>query len=95
MRLPSSLFRLRVRLRWDPGPVLNTLRADEPLARLLAELGVPYLDTGESRSLVSEQHPSVVAAMEPLPFFLSTAQAQRCAYCRCVRHLLIRRRHSR
>ena len=37
--------------------------AGEPLARLLAELGAPYLDTGESRGLVSEQHPSVVAAM--------------------------------
>ena len=37
--------------------------AGEPLARLLSELGAPYLDTGESRGLVSEQHPSVVAAM--------------------------------
>ena len=37
--------------------------AGEPLARLLTELGAPYLDTGESRGLVSEQHPSVVAAM--------------------------------
>ena len=37
--------------------------AGEPLARLLSELGAPYLDTGESRGLVPEQHPSVVAAM--------------------------------
>ncbi|MDE2607087.1 MAG: thiamine pyrophosphate-binding protein [Burkholderiales bacterium] len=33
------------------------------LARLLARLGAPYLDTGESRGLVPEDHPSVVAAM--------------------------------
>ncbi len=35
----------------------------EPLARLLTALKAPYLDTGESRGLVPEDHPSVVAAM--------------------------------
>ncbi len=37
--------------------------AGEPLARLLTALKAPYLDTGESRGLVPEDHPSVVAAM--------------------------------
>ena len=37
--------------------------AREPLLRLLDRLGAPYLDTGESRGLVPEEHPSVVAAM--------------------------------
>lgn len=35
----------------------------EALARLLSKLDAPYLDTGESRGLVPEDHPSVVAAM--------------------------------
>lgn len=35
----------------------------EALARLLSKLNAPYLDTGESRGLVPEDHPSVVAAM--------------------------------
>lgn len=34
-----------------------------PLVRLLDRLGALYLDTGESRGLVPEDHPSVVAAM--------------------------------
>ena len=34
-----------------------------PLCRLLSRLGAPYLDTGESRGLVPDDHPSVVAAM--------------------------------
>ena len=37
--------------------------AAAPLAKLLALLGAPYLDTGESRGLVPDDHPSVVAAM--------------------------------
>lgn len=36
--------------------------ADE-LRALLDKLGAPYLDTGESRGLLSDDHPSVVAAM--------------------------------
>jgi len=35
----------------------------DALCRLLARLNAPYLDTGESRGLVPDQHPSVVAAM--------------------------------
>ncbi|HJU21229.1 MAG TPA: thiamine pyrophosphate-binding protein [Casimicrobiaceae bacterium] len=34
-----------------------------PLVKLLDHLGALYLDTGESRGLVPEDHPSVVAAM--------------------------------
>jgi acetolactate synthase I/II/III large subunit len=37
--------------------------ASAPLIRLLDTLGAVYLDTGESRGLVPESHPSVVAAM--------------------------------
>ncbi|MDP3618554.1 MAG: thiamine pyrophosphate-binding protein [Ramlibacter sp.] len=37
--------------------------AGESLARLLTALNAPYLDTGESRGLVSEDHASVVAAV--------------------------------
>lgn len=37
--------------------------AGEALSRLLTRLRAPYLDTGESRGLVAEDHPSVVAAM--------------------------------
>jgi acetolactate synthase-1/2/3 large subunit len=37
--------------------------AGPSLLRLLDRLGALYLDTGESRGLVPEQHPSVVAAM--------------------------------
>lgn len=37
--------------------------ASGPLIRLLDTLGAVYLDTGESRGLVPEAHPSVVAAM--------------------------------
>nr|WP_311526558.1 thiamine pyrophosphate-binding protein [uncultured Ralstonia sp.] len=37
--------------------------ASGPLIRLLDRLGAVYLDTGESRGLVPESHPSVVAAM--------------------------------
>ncbi len=37
--------------------------ASAPLIRLLDKLGAVYLDTGESRGLVPESHPSVVAAM--------------------------------
>jgi acetolactate synthase-1/2/3 large subunit len=37
--------------------------AGEPLVRLLDRLAALYLDTGESRGLVPEEHPSMVAAM--------------------------------
>ncbi len=37
--------------------------AGAPLTRLLERLNAVYLDTGESRGLVSDEHPSVVAAM--------------------------------
>lgn len=37
--------------------------AQKPLIHLLDKLGALYLDTGESRGLVPESHPSVVAAM--------------------------------
>jgi thiamine pyrophosphate-dependent acetolactate synthase large subunit-like protein len=37
--------------------------AEKSLLRLLDWLGAPYLDTGESRGLVPERHPAVVAAM--------------------------------
>ncbi|WP_342128473.1 thiamine pyrophosphate-binding protein [Hydrogenophaga sp. OTU3427] len=37
--------------------------AGEALSALLTRLGAPYLDTGESRGLVGDGHPSVVAAM--------------------------------
>ncbi len=37
--------------------------AGVPLQRLLERLNALYLDTGESRGLVPEEHPSVVAAM--------------------------------
>jgi acetolactate synthase-1/2/3 large subunit len=37
--------------------------AGVPLGRLLARLKAPYLDTGESRGLILEDHPSVVAAI--------------------------------
>ena len=38
-------------------------RAGAPLAALLDRLGAVYLDTGESRGVVSDDHPAVVAAM--------------------------------
>jgi acetolactate synthase-1/2/3 large subunit len=37
--------------------------AGRELTRFLDRLGAVYLDTGESRGLVSDQHPSVIAAM--------------------------------
>lgn len=37
--------------------------AGPQLARLLEQLGALYLDTGESRGLIPDDHPSVVAAM--------------------------------
>lgn len=37
--------------------------AGPQLSQLLSRLNAPYLDTGESRGLISEDHPSVVAAM--------------------------------
>ena len=37
--------------------------AGPQLQRFLNRLGAVYLDTGESRGLIAEEHPSVVAAM--------------------------------
>jgi len=37
--------------------------AGDELTRFLTCLGAPYLDTGESKGIVSDEHPSVVAAM--------------------------------
>src|SRR5215208_6839516 len=37
--------------------------AGPELARFLDRLGAVYLDTGESRGLISDQHPAVIAAM--------------------------------
>ena len=37
--------------------------AGPALAELLSRLGAAYLDTGESRGLIGDEHPSVVAAM--------------------------------
>ena len=38
-------------------------RAAEPLRALLDRLGAVYLDTGESRGLIPDEHPAVVSAM--------------------------------
>ncbi|NDB50380.1 MAG: hypothetical protein EB030_05095, partial [Actinobacteria bacterium] len=37
--------------------------SSQALSELLSRLGAAYLDTGESKGLVPESHPSVVAAM--------------------------------
>lgn len=37
--------------------------AGQELAQFLSRLGAPYLDTGESKGIVPDDHPSVVAAM--------------------------------
>ena len=57
-----------VELLWSARrPLLITGRgargAGLELRRLLDQLGAAYLDTGESRGLVPDEHPSVVAAM--------------------------------
>ena len=57
-----------VELLWSARRVLfisgrGARSAGEPLQRLLERLNALYLDTGESRGLVPENHPSVVAAM--------------------------------
>lgn len=57
-----------VELLWNARrPLVITGRgareAAGPLLRLLDRLGALYLDTGESRGLVPDAHPSVVAAM--------------------------------
>jgi acetolactate synthase-1/2/3 large subunit len=41
----------------------GTRSAGSQLQRFLSRLGGVYLDTGESRGLIAEEHPSVVAAM--------------------------------
>src|SRR5882724_1297783 len=57
-----------VELLWSARrPLVITGRgargAGSELRRFLDKLGAVYLDTGESRGLVSDEHPSVVAAM--------------------------------
>jgi acetolactate synthase I/II/III large subunit len=57
-----------VELLWSARrPLVITGRgargAGAELRRLLDQLGAAYLDTGESRGLVPDEHPSVVAAM--------------------------------
>ena len=64
---PKALTRA-VDLLWSAKrPLVITGRgardAASPLVKLLDRLGALYLDTGESRGLVPEDHPSVVAAM--------------------------------
>jgi acetolactate synthase-1/2/3 large subunit len=64
---PAAIGRA-VDLLWGARrPLIITGRgargAAGPLVELLDRLGALYLDTGESRGLVSEDHPSVVAAM--------------------------------
>lgn len=64
---PAAVARA-VELLWAARrPLVITGRgargAAGPLLQLLDRLGALYLDTGESRGLVSEDHPSVVAAM--------------------------------
>ena len=64
---PATLAKA-VDLLWNAKrPLVITGRgargAEAPLVKLLDRLGALYLDTGESRGLVPEDHPSVVAAM--------------------------------
>ena len=64
---PAAVVRA-VELLWAAKrPLVITGRgargAAGPLLQLLDRLGALYLDTGESRGLVPEDHPSVVAAM--------------------------------
>ncbi len=64
---PAALVKA-VELLWNAKrPLVITGRgardAATPLIKLLDRIGALYLDTGESRGLVPEQHPSVVAAM--------------------------------
>lgn len=64
----SSDIRKAVELLWSAErPLVITGRgamgAGTPLAELLSRLNAAYLDTGESKGLISEDHPSVVAAM--------------------------------
>lgn len=64
---PSDV-RKAVDLLWSAKrPLVITGRgamgAGKPLSELLSRLGAAYLDTGESKGLIPEDHPSVVAAM--------------------------------
>jgi len=64
---PASVAQA-VELLWSAKrPLVITGRgargAEVPLGQLLDRLGALYLDTGESRGLVAEDHPCVVAAM--------------------------------
>ncbi|GGE81084.1 hypothetical protein GCM10011533_36860 [Streptosporangium jomthongense] len=64
---PSDV-RKAVNLLWSAKrPLVITGRgamgAGKPLSELLSRLGAAYLDTGESKGLIPEDHPSVVAAM--------------------------------
>jgi acetolactate synthase-1/2/3 large subunit len=64
---PAQVARA-VDLLWSARRVLlisgrGARGAGAPLVRLLDRLGALYLDTGESRGLVPDSHPAVVAAM--------------------------------
>lgn len=41
----------------------GAMRAGDALSKLLSRLNAAYLDTGESKGLIREDHPSVIAAM--------------------------------
>lgn len=63
-----ELTRQAVELLWSARrPLVITGRgamgAGEALSELLSRLNAAYLDTGESKGLIPEDHPSVVAAM--------------------------------
>jgi acetolactate synthase I/II/III large subunit len=64
---PAAVVRALELLWAAKRPLVITGRgargAAGPLLQLLDRLGALYLDTGESRGLVPEEHPSVVAAM--------------------------------
>jgi acetolactate synthase-1/2/3 large subunit len=64
----SSTIEAAVELLWNAKrPLVISGRgargAGSELVALLDALGAPYLDTGESRGLVPDDHPAVVAAM--------------------------------
>lgn len=63
-----SAVKAAVDLLWSAKrPLFITGRGSKgsgaSLSRLLSQLNAAYLDTGESKGLISEDHPSVVAAM--------------------------------
>lgn len=68
MVAPADAVQAAVNMLWSAKrPLVISGRgargAGPALEALLSRLGAAYLDTGESRGLVSDDHPSVVAAM--------------------------------